>query len=289
MAKKKKKKISRRGGRGNFKKVSPSAAQKYLAVWHKKNVKTADQIPAGPNADVQKIRFREAQAVVIDYQRALAKHREATAKYEALLKQYKALGKRHVFEHLGLRSKHLRPTKPKTPSAKVPSGKNRGNFKRVTKVQARAYLRGLCAKAKDGPEALTKALQGEIKATSAGGDARTPRLQEAITLVGFTELANIHARCLITRQKAEKRAAEKRLAAEARKEKANKAKLARWQREIDACEQKIANAKKAMAATKGVAPIPASTPSKAQARGWTTRPSGLVVPASKRRKRRHAR
>lgn len=246
-AKKKKRSLKRRAGRGNFKRVSPAAAQRYLNAWDKKNVQRADQIPAGKNADVQRIRFREAQAVVMDHLRAVARHKEAVAKYEELLKQFRALGKRHVFEHLGLRAKFLRPTKPKAPSANAPAGKNRGNFKRVTKAQARAYLRGLCAKAKDGPDALTKALQSEIKATTDGGDARTPRLQEAITLVGFEELANIHAKCLIARQNAEKRAAEKRLAAEARKEKANKAKLARWQREITKCEEKISKAKQAMA------------------------------------------
>jgi hypothetical protein len=119
----------------------------------------------------------------------------------------------------------------------------------VTKAQAKAYLRALCRKAEDGPTAINTANQKEI----GGGDERTPRLQEAVMLIGPAEVAKIITSCEISRGKAALAKETKKAAAEARKKKVNAAKILKLQRGIKRCRELIERNEKALAGATTVA------------------------------------
>lgn len=288
MAKAKSRKVKRKTGRGNFRKVSPAAALRYLKQWASRGVTSADAIPAGPNASVQKVRYREAAAVARDYNVRLAKHHEALATYALALKEFKALGKKKVFAQGGLKAKWLRPAKPVAPS--LTGSKAGGNFRRVTKAQAKAYLRGMCTRAKDGLQAIEEVASdpaarpinmSSIKATVDGGNPRTPRLQEAIMLVGPAEVVKIISSCEISRKKSEEAALKKAAAAEERKKKINKAKVMKLEREIKKCRDLIEQHEKALAGATAVADSRG---------GYAAGVAGLRRRARRaRRTRRHAR
>jgi len=247
---KKKKKVKMR--RGNFRRVTPVVADRYVKHWAKRGVTTPNEIPDSPSAKVERIRLTEASSVMREFQRKLDAYEQEKAVYEKQLAEFNALKKKGVFEHSGLPAQYVRPTAPTKPKMTGPRPARGGNFKRVSKKQAKAYLRRLfnaAAKntvAKERGELKTRTGKKSDRVTmdrlprgKKGKQIFSPRIKESILLLGPQEASELWGNAHHLQARIAKKAADKALAAEKRKKKADEAKLANYQKEIDRTQKRL--------------------------------------------------
>lgn len=248
MTKKKKKKLARVGG--NFRRVTPKVAKRYVDQWAKKGVLTPNDIPdqGSPEATrLAKIRLREAQYVLNNFDRRKAEYEERLAKYKQELEIYEAAKKSTTILANGLEAKVLRPEKPTMPKFTGPSSKRGGNFKKVTKAQAVNYLRRVFRKPPQGHAPVgakghktLKAKQflkiEDLTAMKPGyhGDLSAPRIQEAIEVAGMETTLKLFNQAKEAHARAVERAAKRALAAEKRKATMDKKKVEK----LEKCAQK---------------------------------------------------
>ncbi|RJR07544.1 hypothetical protein C4588_06475 [Candidatus Parcubacteria bacterium] len=221
--------------KGNFRRVTPAVAERYLRRWAKKGVTRADDIPASKNSDYEKIRWREAQAVMRNYERRVDEHKAALERYKQQLQEYKALKGKKVFVHSGLPAKYLAPKKPATPKKTDCTTPRCGNFKPVNKKQAKNYLKRLFNYSKQGLDDLMPLAH----LSGAKADKFTPRIQEATLKVGLTEAADLWLKAEVVRAKRAQAAAEKAKKAEERKYKVNATKLAKFDKLIEKAKARL--------------------------------------------------
>lgn len=200
MAKKKKKRRKKAKG-GNFRRPTPAVAKTYLARREKQGIVSASDIVLEnkKEQEIQRVRWREANNVWNDYNRRLET-------YEVDLAGYKAAKKSKAEGHEMLK----RPSKPSLKS-KTKDKSRRGSFKRMNKKQAKAYLARVFRSHGDS-RAMTP---GDIISKGFNVDwdykinQRTPRLQEAITVVGIDDSLKILNRQKKNFVKATKKAVKK--------------------------------------------------------------------------------
>lgn len=241
--------------RGNFRKVTPAVAERYIAYWKKRKVETAGQIPDGKDAAVQKIRLMEALSVWRAFGRKMAEYEKAKAEYDTKLAEFKALGAKKVFENAGLPAKYLKPKAPAKPSKTDARSVRGGNFKKVSKKQALTYLRTMFTRAAKnavyGPAArvtltkLSDSKTGRSKDAIKTRETFSPRMQEAFLLVGPEQATGMWVKANTLQTKLAEQKAIKDKKAEERKATVNAAKVAAHQKKIEAAEKRLAKLREA--------------------------------------------
>jgi hypothetical protein len=243
--------------RGNFRKVTPAVAEKYVNFWKKRGVTTAGEIPDGKNATVQRIRLKEALDVHRKYLNKLVGYEGEKAAYEAKLAEFKSLENKKVFEHAGLPAKYVRPKAPVKPAKTGPRSVRGGNFKRVSKKQASTYMRSLFTRAaknavaavektKTGKpakrvtlESLSEIKGGRSKRAQASRSTFSPRLQEAVLLLGPEKSAQMWVNAQTVQTKLAEKKAKNAVIAEKRKKTADAAKLAKCQKQVERAQKRL--------------------------------------------------
>lgn len=255
--------------RGNFRRVTPKVAAKYIAYWEKKGVTKANEIPDGKNATLQRARLMEAKAVWLDYLRKLESYEQELASYKEALAKYEEVKKTTIPTATGLAAQYLKPTKPVKPSLSGPKSARGGNFKPVTKKQALNYLRSLANRAahnavsgKDGRVTL-KDLNLKVgsplrKTRVEGGQVLPasqfyPRVREAAQLVGADKASEIFAKAKQLQVKLEEQKLKKQKAAEERKKKVDAKKVAQLQKKLERLKKQRAEVEQALRDLRGVA------------------------------------
>jgi len=227
MAKKKRKKSKIKAG--NFRRATPQKAKAYLASWEKKKdasdnaIVTAVQINLDDpkKQKLARIRFNDAYHVMLDYHRRLDAYETGKVEHKAQLAAWKKIDP----EVKGPKPKY--PAKPGFKS-KATNAKRAGNFRPMTQTQAKNYLKRLWRHTKQDVAKIASAGNlGGATANRAGHKLKfyTPRIKEAVTLLGVEEAAKIKANALILRDVAAKEKVESdaKKAKAAAKRKSNKA------------------------------------------------------------------
>lgn len=239
--------------RGNYRKPTPKVAKRYLAYWAKKGIKRAQDIPEGKSKEqthIQRVRFQEAADVMRKWglSKRGQKHsaqEDALDNYKKQLKKFKALKKKKAFKHAGLPAKYVAPKKPKVGKLPGPKSWRGGNFFRTNKTKARRYLSGVWNR---GKHPLSE-LAGNVGVWN----QFTPRVQEAMMLLGQEESLKLWNRAKANRVKRAEKEAKKQKEAEARKKKADTKKLAKLNAVIEKAQKAKADLKKSKKAVATVA------------------------------------
>jgi len=293
MAKKKKKKKKAKSrklkkSKGNFRRPTPAVAKTYLARREKQGVVNAADIVLEDKKEqeIQRTRWREANNVWNDYQRRVEAHEVALAAYKAA-KKSKADGHEML----------TRPSKPSLKSRTKDAGR-RGNFKRMSKKQAKAYLvrvfRNHAGSRAATPENIIS--RGFNVNWDYKVNQRIPRLQEAILIAGIDEALKVLNKQKKNFVKAQGKALEKaQAAAKAKKTRAvNKKKKDKKRDKANAQRQKTRKKNRLAQLDKEFAKIDKMV-EKCQARGEARRKEldkqrakiqGVTV-ASRRKRAKH--
>lgn len=234
--------------RGNFRRVTPQVAERYIKFWEKRGVTKADQIPEGKDQKVQQIRLREALSVMREFHRKMEAYEAEKAAYEGKLAEYKALAKNKVFEHAGLPAKYLHPKAPVKPAMTGPRSVRGGNFKKVSKKQAKSYLARLFGYSARPLDQLSP--ESHMKRFGGNANQFTPRIQEAVTLVGPGDAAQMFLRAEQNRAKRAEKAADAAAKKEAAKTKRDATKMAKATKTLEKARKRVADLEAAMAGAK---------------------------------------
>ena len=248
---------SRRRNPGNFVKPTPTVAQKHLDAWEKKGVTSKNQITTGMKApqvgelkddkDVKlaKIRYQEAQNTVNWY---LDHFTRGGAKWQGDVHDAYKMAHQEWKEAKAKGTKLPAPIPPSKPASRSRGG----NFKKVSKKHAIAYLkrqfRWPAKTVKDQLEAGKMRAYAALNSvgkwvTKKGGDIGA-RLAEAVTIVG--EAAALF-------RQAQKNAAEYAAKEAAKKAKRDAINKKRWQKQVDELKKELQKVQKKLKGVQGVA------------------------------------
>lgn len=289
MAKKKRRVFTGKGG--NFRQPTAAAAQKYLDGWKKQGVESETGIAIGkkdPNSGELKdvlavkqarIRMREAAEIVKHFERRMEKYQASLATFKENLKQFRECQKAGVKPEDCVVKKDMlkRPAKP-SPNSKASDKRRAGNFKPMTKKQAKSYIYRFFRQIRNGLDKFMPSADadgywaGKFKAMASKANIGPrgslanfiPRVHEALEVVGLQDFLKIaksarkaaldEAQNLLEKYKARKAKQQDRLSAAETKAvaKAEKAK-ARISKEREKLDKQISNLEKYMKSSKGVA------------------------------------